>query len=98
MLLISLENFIFLKYFLFLKSNTVTTILITPTRTTVIAPSIIKYNTVVAFDTYNNLFGWNSDYNNYKWVQVNGNTSMFEGSYGPGSDYTSIRKFFEKTS
>lgn len=67
----------------------VITNIFTPTRTSV-SPYYLRG---INFDTLNDLNGWHTDYNNYKWIQTNGDSSSFIGFYGPGSDYTSISKF-----
>ena len=72
----------------------VTPILVTPTRTPVIQGLPVLLNGSVNFDTVRDFAGWHTAYNNFKWIQTNGNTSMFVGSYGPGSDYKSICKFY----
>ena len=42
------------------------------------------------FDKYNDLNGWYTEFQNYKWEQMNGNLSSALGRQGPGSDYKSI--------
>ena len=68
-----------------------TTAFVTPTRTPV-NPIAIGPDKSISFDTFNNLNGWHTDFNNFQWIQTNGNISMFSGTYGPGSDFKSISK------
>jgi hypothetical protein len=64
----------------------VTTFFVTPSRTSANPIQFVSAN----FDTWNNLEGWYTAYNNNKWLQKNGNESTFFGTYGPGSDWKSI--------
>jgi len=59
---------------------------VTPSRTSAKPIQFANAN----FDTWNNLEGWYTEYNNNKWLQKNGNESTFVGAHGPGSDWKSI--------
>lgn len=62
-----------------------TTQFITVSRT----PATPFINISTNFDLLNNFEGWHTEYQNNKWIQVNGNNNQL-GFYGPESDWTSI--------
>lgn len=43
------------------------------------------------FDSFGYV-SWRTEYDNFQWLQMNGNMSEFVGTIGPGSDWTSLCK------
>ena len=74
-------------------SQPLSTIFFTPTR----SPAKPIYLTEIStdFNIKGNLNGWHTEFNDNSWLQLNGDTSNFFGTYGPGSDDSSLSKLIK---